>query len=195
MNRGQTQQIWPPPPMKSDHWFHDLFKAMPDLVRHLLPELAADRPAASAYTFRPLVLKKQAHSPDGVLWPREHPGGSDAWPVVLLEVQMHPDRGFQRRLGAETFRLVQQQEQIEHLRVVVLLAHRRLGLGSRGPLLSAAPRAASRLDGADSSYSLRTLHGPLPCTNHDHTPHFSRRLAAHPRLSRNARRRAHGRAC
>ena len=135
MNRGQTQQIWPPPPMKSDHWFHDLFKAMPDLVRHLLPELAADRPAASAYTFRPVVLKKQAHSPDGVLWPREHPGGSSAWPVVLLEVQMHPDWGFHRRLGAETFRLVQQQEQIEHLRVLVLLAHRRLGLGSRGPLL------------------------------------------------------------
>jgi predicted transposase YdaD len=123
--------------MKSDHWFHDLFRAMPDLVRHLLPELAAeaDRPAGSAYTFRPLVLKKQAHSPDGVLWPRDHPGGSAAWPVVLLEVQMHPDRGFQRRLGAETFRLVQQQEQIEHLRVVVLMAHRRLALGSGGPLL------------------------------------------------------------
>jgi predicted transposase YdaD len=121
--------------MQSDHWFHDLFKAMPDLVRHLLPELAADRPAESAYTFRPLVLKKQAHSPDGVLWPRDHPGGSTAWPVVLLEVQMHPDRGFHRRLGAETFRLVQQQDQIEHLRVVVLLAHRRLALGSGGPRL------------------------------------------------------------
>jgi predicted transposase YdaD len=121
--------------MQSDHWFHDLFKAMPDLVRHLLPELAADRPAESAYTFRPLVLKKQAHSPDGVLWPCDHPGGSAAWPVVLLEVQMHPDRGFHRRLGAETFRLVQQQEQIEHLRVVVLQAHRRLALGSGGPHL------------------------------------------------------------
>jgi hypothetical protein len=55
--------------------------------------------------------------------------------VVLLEVQMHPDRGFHRRLGAETFRLVQQQEQIEHLRVVVLQAHRRLALGSGGPRL------------------------------------------------------------
>jgi predicted transposase YdaD len=72
---------------------------------------------------------------DGVLWPRDHPGGSANWPVVLLEVQMHPDRGFRRRLRAETFRLLQQQEQIEHLRVVVLLAHRRLNLGSPGPQL------------------------------------------------------------
>ena len=71
---------------------------------------------------------------DGVLWPRDHPGGSANWPVVLLEVQMHPDRGFRRRLGAETFRLLQQQEQIEHLRVVVLLA-RSLNLGSPGPQL------------------------------------------------------------
>jgi predicted transposase YdaD len=128
--------------MQSDHWFHDLFRAMPDLVRHLLPELAAPSPIArpegtddSVYTFRPVVLKKQAHSPDGVLWPREHAGGSATWPVVLLEVQMHPDRRFHRRLGAETFRLVQQDERIEHLRVVVLLAHRRLALGSGGPLL------------------------------------------------------------
>jgi predicted transposase YdaD len=72
---------------------------------------------------------------DGVLWARDHPGGSATWPVVLLEVQMHPDRGFRRRLGAETFRLLQPQEQIEHLRVVVLLAHRRLNLGSPGPQL------------------------------------------------------------
>ena len=121
--------------MKSDHWFHDLFRVMPDLVRHLLPELAAGLQAnttASAYRFQPVVLKQQAHSPDGVLWPQQHPGGSQAWPVVLLEVQMQADPRFQRRLGAETFRLLQQHEQIEHLKVVVLLPHRRLALGGGG---------------------------------------------------------------
>jgi predicted transposase YdaD len=46
-------------------------------------------------------------------------------PVVLLEVQMHPDRHFHRRLGAETFRLLQQHEEINHLHVLVLLARRR----------------------------------------------------------------------
>ncbi|MFM1798218.1 MAG: hypothetical protein RLZZ117_496, partial [Cyanobacteriota bacterium] len=46
----------PPNSVRSDHWFHDLFRAMPDLVRHLLPELTAEveLPGESAYTFRPL---------------------------------------------------------------------------------------------------------------------------------------------
>jgi hypothetical protein len=35
-----------------------------------------------------VALKKVAHHPDGMLWPRQHPGGSDAYPVVLLEVQI-----------------------------------------------------------------------------------------------------------
>ena len=128
---------------------------MPDLVRHLLPELAAgeggvdgEPPApgasdgfgspdakASTYTFRPVVLKKSAHTPDAVLWPRQLPGGSEALPVVLVEVQMHSDPGFHRRLTAETFRLLQQQGPIEHLRVLVLLAHRRLQLDPTGPPL------------------------------------------------------------
>jgi predicted transposase YdaD len=53
--------------------------------------------------------------------------------VVLLEVQMHADRHFHRRLAAETFRLLQQHEEVEHLRVLVLMAHRRLDLGNRQP--------------------------------------------------------------
>ena len=70
--------------------------------------------------FWPVALKKVAHHPDGVLWPRQHPGGSDVYPVVLLEVQMHADRRFHRRLGAETFRLLQQHEEVAHLQVLVL---------------------------------------------------------------------------
>jgi len=53
--------------------------------------------------------------------------------VVLLEVQMHADRRFHRRLGAETFRLLQQHEEVAHLQVLVLLAQRRLALGSSEP--------------------------------------------------------------
>ena len=119
---------------------------MPDLVCHLLPGLAAADPSSgtgpeaepereTAYIFRPVALKKVAHHPDGVLWPRQHPGGSEVLPVVLLEVQMHADRSFHRRLGAETFRLLQQHEEVAHLQVLVLLAHRRLALGSSQPLL------------------------------------------------------------
>jgi predicted transposase YdaD len=119
---------------------------MPDLVCRLLTGLAAADPSSSngpeaepkretAYIFRPVALKKVAHHPDGVLWPRQQPGGSEALPVVLLEVQMHADRRFHRRLGAETFRLLQQHEEVAHLQVLVLLAHQRLALGTSQPLL------------------------------------------------------------
>ena len=48
---------------------------------------------------------------------------------------MHPDRRFHRRLAAETFRLLQQREDVSHLRVLVLLAHRRVAHGSSQPRL------------------------------------------------------------
>ena len=132
--------------MPSDHWYFELFRVRPDLVCQLLSGLAAAYPSSStgpeaeperqtAYIFRPVALKKVAHHPDGVLWPRQHPGGSEALPVVLLEVQMHADRRFHRRLGAETFRLLQQHEEVAHLQVLVLLAHQRLALGSSQPRL------------------------------------------------------------
>ena len=123
--------------MPSDHWYSEVFRALPDLVCRLLPGLASAEPGPmdteTAYSFRAVALKKVAHHPDGVLWPRQHPGGSEALPVVLLEVQMHTDRRFHRRLAAETFRLLQQHEEVEHLQVLVLLAHRRLALGSTQP--------------------------------------------------------------
>jgi predicted transposase YdaD len=129
--------------LQSDHWYSEVFRALPDLVCQLLPGLAATGAAntdtetetETAYAFRPITLKKVTHHPDGVLWPRQHPGGSEQRPVVILEVQMHADRRFHRRLAAETFRLLQQHEEVEHLQVLVLLAHRRLSLGSTQPLL------------------------------------------------------------
>jgi predicted transposase YdaD len=125
--------------LPSDHWYSEVFRALPDLVCRLLPGLAGTEPGPmdteTAYSFRAVALKKVAHHPDGVLWPRQHPGGSEALPVVLLEVQMHTDRRFHRRLAAETFRLLQQHEEVEHLQVLVLLAHRRLALGSTQPRL------------------------------------------------------------
>jgi predicted transposase YdaD len=132
--------------LPSDHWYSEVFRALPDVVCHLLPGLAAadsgsssepktDPERETAYIFRPVALKKVAHHPDGVLWPRQHPGGSAQRPVVLLEVQMHADRSFHRRLGAETFRLLQQHEEVAHLQVLVLLAHQRLALGSSQPRL------------------------------------------------------------
>ena len=87
-----------------------MFRALPDLVLQLLPGLAAGGEGAMntepAYAFRPITLKKVAHLLVGVLWPRHYPCGSEAFPVVILEVQMHADRRFHRRLAAGIFRLL-----------------------------------------------------------------------------------------
>ena len=126
-------------PLPSNHWYSEVFRALPDLVCWLLPGHAgAGRGAVhteTAYAFRPITLKKVAHHPDGVLWPRHHPGGIEQHLVVILEVPMHADRGFHRRLAAETFRLLQQHPEVEHLQVLVLLARQGLALGSSEPLL------------------------------------------------------------
>ena len=54
-------------------------------------------------------------------------------PVVLLEVQMHPDSGFHRRLSAQSLRFVQRHPRVEHLEVVVITPHHRLKLGPSNP--------------------------------------------------------------
>jgi hypothetical protein len=46
-----------PTPLPSDHWYSEMFR----------------------YIFRAVALKKVAHHPDGVLWPRQHPArGGDS---------------------------------------------------------------------------------------------------------------------
>jgi predicted transposase YdaD len=78
-------------------------------------------------------MKELSHRLDGVLWPRQTTGcaetGSPEFPVVLLEVQMHPDSGFHHRLAAQTYRFLQQQPQVEHWAVLVITPHNRLKLG------------------------------------------------------------------
>jgi predicted transposase YdaD len=137
--------------LKSDHWFYRVFQALPDLIRWLPANDAdsgsgfADQGLAAAgqgmleagedslYRFSAPELKALSHRLDGLLWPRDSASGSEALPVVILEVQMHPNPVFHHRLAAETFRFLQQQPQVRHLRVVVLLAHGRLNLGPMQP--------------------------------------------------------------
>ena len=49
--------------------------------------------------------------------------------MVLLEVQMHPDSGFRHRLAAQSCRFLQKHPRVEHLEVVVITPHNRIGLG------------------------------------------------------------------
>jgi len=128
--------------VNTDRWYYRVFQSAPDLIRSLLPGSAAaantlgldpDTPGDQLYRFEALEIKELSHRLDGVLWPRQTTGcaetGSPEFPVVLLEVQMHPDPGFHHRLAAQTYRFLQQQPQVEHWAVLVITPHNRLKLG------------------------------------------------------------------
>jgi predicted transposase YdaD len=129
--------------LNTDRWYYRVFQSAPDLIRALLPgseaglssELGLDpgAPGDRLYRFEALEIKELSHRLDGVLWPRETTGcaetGSPEFPVVLLEVQMHPDPGFHHRLAAQTYRFLQQQPQVDHWAVLVITPHNRLKLG------------------------------------------------------------------
>jgi predicted transposase YdaD len=128
--------------LNTDRWYYRVFQSAPDLIRSLLPgsdtgaEALGLDPAAPGdrlYRFQALEIKELSHRLDGVLWPRESTGcaetGSPEFPVVLLEVQMHPDPGFRHRLAAQSSRFLQKHPQVEHLEVVVITPHQRMSLG------------------------------------------------------------------
>jgi predicted transposase YdaD len=128
--------------VNTDRWYYRVFQSAPDLIRSVLPgsataatafSLDPAAPGDQLYRFEALEIKELSHRLDGVLWPRESTGcaetGSPEFPVVLLEVQMHPDPGFHHRLAAQTYRFLQQQPQVEHWAVLVITPHSRLRLG------------------------------------------------------------------
>jgi len=128
--------------LNTDRWYYRVFQSAPDLIRSLLPNrgdsaiglgLNPNEPGDRHYRFEALELKELSHRLDGVLWPRESTGcaetGSPEFPVVLLEVQMHPDPGFHHRLAAQSYRFLQKHPRVEHLEVVVITPHQRHKLG------------------------------------------------------------------
>jgi predicted transposase YdaD len=128
--------------LNTDRWYYRVFQSAPDLIRALLPNrggstsglgLNLEDPGDRFYRFEAPELKELNHRLDGVLWPRESTGcaetGSPEFPVVLLEVQMHPDPSFHHRLAAQTYRFLQQHPQVVHWTVLVITPHDRLNLG------------------------------------------------------------------
>jgi predicted transposase YdaD len=129
--------------LKTDHWFYGLFQSAPDLITLLLPGAAAaslgpDAPGDALYRFEAPELKAVNHRLDGVLWPRVSESGTPEQPVVLLEVQMFSDPGFQHRLAAQSFRFLQQHPHVEHVALVVVTPHNRQRLGPARPPLPLA---------------------------------------------------------
>ncbi len=126
------------PSVRTDHWFYSLFQSMPDLIALLLqaagaaaaaPSLGPESPGNQLYRFEAVELKAVNHRLDGVLWPQRGLAGTARHPVVKLELQMQRDTRFKHRLGAQTLRFLQLHPKVRHLRVVVVVPHRRLNLG------------------------------------------------------------------
>jgi hypothetical protein len=129
--------------VNTDRWYYRVFQSAPDLIRSLLPASEAGlsnalgldpaAPGDQLYRFEALEIKELSHRLDGVLWPRQSTGcaetGSPEFPVVLLEVQMHPDQGFHHRLAVQIYRFLQKQPQVEHWAVLVITPHSRPKLG------------------------------------------------------------------
>jgi predicted transposase YdaD len=124
--------------VRTDHWFYSLFQSMPDLIALLLqaagaaaaaPSLGPESPGNPLYRFEAVELKAVNHRLDGVLWPQRGLAGTARHPVVKLELQMQRDTRFKHRLGAQTLRFLQLHPKVRHLRVVVVVPHRRLNLG------------------------------------------------------------------
>jgi predicted transposase/invertase (TIGR01784 family) len=108
----------------SDKLFYWLFQNHPDRILELQRDLP---PEASGWRFSAPVVKEREHRLDGLFQP---PASQPELPVVLLEAQMAADGKFLRRLYAQSARLVEQEVEIEHWRVVVICPHRHLNFGS-----------------------------------------------------------------
>ncbi|MEB3155863.1 MAG: DUF2887 domain-containing protein [Cyanobacteriota bacterium] len=122
------QAHWPPSRVASDKPFYWLFQNHPDRILELQRDLPAD---AAGWRFSAPVVKALERRLDGCFQP---PSAQSDLPVVLLEAQMAANPGFLRRLYGQSATLVEQEEEIEHWRVVVICPHRRRNFGSPTPV-------------------------------------------------------------
>jgi predicted transposase YdaD len=101
-----------------------VFQAHPDRSLELQRDLPAE---VRGWRFSAPAVKEREHRLDGLFQP---PADQADLPTVLLEAQMAADPKFLRRLYAQSDRLVEQEIEIEHWRVVVICPNRRLNFGS-----------------------------------------------------------------
>jgi len=127
---GPATQPELPAVSTSDKLFFWMFHNHPDSLLRLLRDLPVD---ATGYRFLAPVLKEREYRLDGLFLPPEN---RPDLPAVILEAQMATDPGFLRRLYAESSRWLQQHQEIDQWRVVVICPHRGLNFGRR-PLSSA----------------------------------------------------------
>ena len=109
--------------MKTDTLFYRLFHTLPRLLFDFI-EQPPDH--ATQYRFASVELKQTAFRVDGVFLP---PVAHPDWPVFFVEVQFQPDPTFYRRLFAEIFLYLRQQEPPNPWQAVVIYPTRAVDLG------------------------------------------------------------------
>lgn len=106
--------------MRTDKIFYNLFQEFPEIFFELIGETNID---PSVYDFSSVELKETAFRIDGVLIPSVE---SATQPLYFLEVQFQADLSFYRRLFAELFIYLRQNEGVKFWRGVVVFRERSL---------------------------------------------------------------------
>ncbi|WP_083866325.1 Rpn family recombination-promoting nuclease/putative transposase [Calothrix sp. PCC 6303] len=100
--------------MRTDKIFYSLFQTFPSIFFAIIGNQNID---ANSYQFVSVELKETAFRIDGVFIPTLE---TSEQPVYFAEVQFQTDKTFYRRLFAEIFLYLQQNESVKFWRAVVI---------------------------------------------------------------------------
>ncbi|WP_107806780.1 DUF2887 domain-containing protein [Nodularia spumigena] len=112
--------------MKTDKLFYRIFLTQPGILAELIPGIPPDCEFEDCAP----VIKEQEFRHDGVLTPI---GEDINLPIVFLEAQMQPDKGFYGRYFAEVYLYLKQYNISGSWRGLIILKSRSHELGSEIP--------------------------------------------------------------
>jgi predicted transposase YdaD len=124
--------------MKTDKLFYRIFLTQPGILAELIPGIPPD----CEFEYCAPVIKEQEFRHDGVLTPI---GDDLNLPIVFLEAQMQPDKGFYGRYFAEVCLYLKQYNISRPCRGLIILKSRGHQLGSEIPYRSILKEDVQRL--------------------------------------------------
>ena len=124
--------------MKTDKLFYRIFLTQPGILAELIPGIPPD----CEFEYCAPVIKEQEFRHDGVLTPI---GDDLNLPIVFLEAQMQPDKGFYGRYFAEVYLYLKQYNISGSWRGLIILKSRSHELGSEIPYRSILKEDVQRL--------------------------------------------------
>lgn len=134
--------------MQTDKIFYSLFQTFPSIFSALIGDTTVN---INAYQFVSIELKETAFRIDGVFIPTSETTNQ---PLYFVEVQFQLDPTFYRRLFAEIFLYLRQNESVNFWRAVVIYSQRSLDPQDQQPyqlLLNSSQVQCIYLDELDSA--------------------------------------------